>query len=55
MASEDIDNITARYSMLHSLSISDMEDSLAQNIHCTQAMWAQIAHAMSRLDDEPAT
>ena len=55
MALEDIDNIMVRYSMLHSLSASNLEDSLAQNICCTQVMWAQIAHAMSRLEDEPAT
>ena len=54
MALEGIDNITARYNMLHSLSASDLEDSLAWNIHCTQAMWAQIAHAI-RLEDEPTT
>ena len=35
MASEDIDNITARYSVLHSLSASNLEDSLEQNICCT--------------------
>ena len=28
MASEDIDNITVRYSTLQSLSASDLEDSL---------------------------
>ena len=48
MASEDIDNITVRYSMLHSLSASNLGDSLDQNICHTQAMQAQIAHAMSR-------
>ena len=55
MASEEIDNIRARYSMLHSLSTSDLEDSLDQNIHHTQAMWAQIAHAMSRIEEEPTS
>ena len=35
------------------LSMSDLEDSLDQNICQTQAMWAQIAHAMSRLEEEP--
>ena len=52
MASEEIDNIRARYSILHSLSASDLEDSLDQNICHTQAMWAQIGHAMSRLEEE---
>ena len=55
MASEKIDNITARYSILQSLSMNDMEDSLDRNIHCTQAMWAQIAHAMSRLEEKPTS
>ena len=55
MASEEIDNITARYSMLHSLSASDLEDSFAWNIHHTQAMQAQIPHVMSQLEDEPTT
>ena len=55
MASEELDNITARYSMLQSLSVSGLEDSLDQNIHHTQAMQAQIAHAMSRLGEEPAS
>ena len=53
MASEQIDNITARYSVLQSLSASNLEDSLDRNICQTQAMWAQITHAMSRLDEEP--
>ena len=52
---EEIDNIRARYSILRSLSMSDLEDSLDQNICCTQAMQAQIAHAMSRLEEEPAS
>ena len=55
MASEDIDNITVRYSMLHSLSASNLGDSLDQNICHTQAMQAQIAHAMSRLEEEPTS
>ena len=38
MASEDIDNITVRYNMLQSLYATDLEDSLAWNIWCTQAM-----------------
>ena len=55
MASEYIDNISVRYSTLHSLSASNLKDSLECNICHTQAMWAQIAHAMSRLEDEPTT
>ena len=55
MASEEINNITVRYSMLHSLSTSDLEDSLYQNICHTQAMQAQIAQAMSRLEEERAS
>ena len=55
MASEEIDNITVRYSILHSLSASDLGDSLDRNICHTQTMWAQIAHAMSRLEDEPTS
>ena len=54
MASEEIDNRTGRYSMLQSLSASNLEDSLAWNICHTQAMQAQIAHVMSRLEEEPA-
>ena len=53
MASEEIDNITARYSVLRSLSASNLEDTLDRNIHQIQTMWAQIAHAMSRLEEEP--
>ena len=53
MASEEIDNIMVRYSVLQSLSSSNLEDSLDQNICCTQAMWAHIAHVMSRLEEEP--
>ena len=53
MASKEIDNIRARYSVPQSPSMSDLEDSLDRNIHCTQVMWAQIAHAMSRLEEEP--
>ena len=53
MASEEINNIMARYSVLQSLSTSDLKDSLVRNIHCTQAMWAQITHVMSRLEEEP--
>ena len=47
MAADEIDNITARFSVLQSLSTSDLEDSLDRNIYRTQAMWAQIADAMS--------
>ena len=54
MASEEINNITVRYSLFQSLSVSDLEDSLDRNICCTQAMWAQIVHGMSRLKEEPA-
>ena len=43
MASEKIDEITTRYSMLQSLSVSDLADSLEQNICHTQAMQVQIA------------
>ena len=53
MASKQIDNITTSYSMLQSLSVSDLEDSLEQNIHHTQAMWTQIVHEMSNLQKEP--
>ena len=52
MAPEDIDNITVRYSMLHSLPASDLEDSLAWNICHTQVMQAEIVHAMSRLEEK---
>ena len=41
--------------MLHALSASDLEDSLDWNICCTQAMQAQIAHAVSRLEEEPTS
>ena len=54
MATEEVDNITARYSVLQSLSTSDLEDSLDRNIHRTQAMWAQIANAICRIKEEPA-
>ena len=47
MAADEIDNITARFSVLQSLSMSDLEDSLGRNICWTQAMWAQIADTMS--------
>ena len=54
MVAEEVDNIMARFSVLQSLSASDLEDSLDRNIHWTQAMWAQIANAMSRMEEEPA-
>ena len=47
MAAEEVENITVRFSVLQSLSTSDLEDSLDRNIHQTQAMWVQIANAMS--------
>ena len=53
MAYEEVDNIMARYSVLQSLSTSNLEDSLDRNIQWTQAMQAQIAHAMSRLEEQP--
>ena len=55
MASEEIDNVTVRYSLLQSISAGDLEDSLDQNIHCTQAMWAQITNVMSILEEEPTS
>ena len=54
MAADEIDNITARSSVLRSLSMSDLEDSLDRNICRAQAMQAQIADAMSRIEEEPA-
>ena len=51
MASEEIDEITARYSVLQSLSASDLQGSLECNIHCTQEMWAQIVAEMSKLQE----
>ena len=47
------DEITARYNMLQSLSVSDLEDSLEHNIHCTQEMQAQIVAKMSKLQEDP--
>ena len=47
MATDENDNITARFSVLQSLSMSDLEDSMDRNICRTQAMQAQIADAMS--------
>ena len=54
MAADEIDNITARFSVLQSLSMSDLEDSLDRNICRSQAMWVQIADAMSQIEEEPA-
>ena len=52
MASEKIHDITLRYSMLQLVSPSDLKENLTQNIHHTQAIQVQIAHAMSRLEEE---
>ena len=54
MASEKIDEITTRYSMLQSLSVSDVEDSLEGKIYHTQGMQVQIAAEMSKLQEEPS-
>ena len=40
MASKKIEEITTRYSMLQSLSVSDLEDSLQQHICYIHAMQA---------------
>ena len=53
IAPEKIDTITARYSMLQSLSMSDLEDSLEQSACHAQAIQAQIAVKMSKLQEEP--
>ena len=53
MAAEEVDNIMVRFSVLQSLSASNLEDSLDRNICQTQAMWAQLANAMSRIEEEP--
>ena len=50
MATEEVDNITVRFSVLQLLSVSNLEDSLDRNICQTQAMQAQIANAMSRIE-----
>ena len=39
--------------MLQLLSANDLEDSLERNIHCNQAMQAQIAYEMSKIQEEP--
>ena len=43
-----------RFSVLQSLSTSDLEDSLDRNICQTQAMQTQIANAMNRIEEDPA-
>ena len=53
MATEEVDNIMARYSVLQSLLASNLKDSLDRNICQTQAMWAQMANAMSQMEEEP--
>ena len=53
MAAEEVNNIKVRFSVLQSLSMSNLEDSLDRNIHLTQAMQAQIANAMSQIKEEP--
>ena len=54
MAAEEVNNIIMRFSVLQSLSTSDLEDSLDRNICQTQAMQAQIANPMSQIKEEPA-
>ena len=54
MAAEEVNNIMTRFSVLQSLSMSDLEDSLDRNICQTQAMQAQIANTMSWIEEEPA-
>ena len=51
-AADEIDNITARFSALQSLSMSDLEDNLDRNICQTEAMQAQIANAISQVEEE---
>ena len=53
MASECIDEITARYSALQSLYVSNLEDNLEWNICHAQTMWVQIATEMSKLQEKP--
>ena len=53
MAAEEVNNIMAGFSVLQSLCMSDLEDSLDRNICWTQTMQAQIANAISRIE-EPA-
>ena len=54
MAAEEVNSIMARFSVLQSLSASNLEDSLDRNICQTQAMWAQIANAINQIEEEPA-
>ena len=51
MAAGRIDDITTRYSVLQSLSRSDLEYSMEHNIHHTQAMQAQITAEMNKLQE----
>ena len=53
MAPEKINEIIARHIVLQSLAVSDLEDSLERNICHTQAMQVQIAHEMSKIQEEP--
>ena len=53
MATKEVGNIMVRFKGLQSLSASDLEDSLDRNICQTEAMQAQIANAMSRIEEEP--
>ena len=53
MVAEEVENNIARFSVLQSLSTSNLQDSLDRNIHQTQAMQAQIANAMSQIEEEP--
>ena len=39
--------------MLQFLSVSDLEDSVEHNMCHTQAMWAQIAAKISKLQEKP--
>ena len=53
MASGWIDEISARYSILHSLSVSELEDSLEWNKCYAKVMQAQTAEQLSNLQKEP--
>ena len=54
MATEKVDDIMVIFSVLQSLSASNLEDSLDRNICQAQAMQAQIANTMSGIEEEPA-
>ena len=54
MASEYVDKITTRYSVLPSQFVSNLEDFLEWNILYTQSLQVQIAAEMSKLQKEPA-